>query len=570
MLKVRICLSVALLIVVACERTRAENPAAGSAPNAESYRDLLERAQEKSREGRPAEAVPLWQRVVQQNPVNGEYWSQLASALYNTKNYRESIAAYEKALELRAGYPANVTYNIACCHAMLGDKAQALHWLEKALNRGFRNLSRAQADSEFASLRSNPKYRELVALVDTSKMSRDEGWRFDLKLLAREIKRLHYNPFRFMTREQFDAQVQKLHEDIPRLKDGEIIVGFMKLVQAVGDGHTSIRPAGPIKALPVQLFLFEEGVFVTAAAPTHADLAGAEILKVGEHKTADALAALASVISRDNAMGLKAMGPRFLTFPRLLNGLGLIPDADKATFTVRDASGKERTVALTETLEQVSEKWVMARKDASLPAPLHLKNRRTAYWFEYVPESKLIYFQYNSVRNDGKESLEKFCERLFKFINENEVDRLVLDIRWNGGGNSFLNRPIVHGLVRCDKINQRGKLFVITGRNTFSAAQNCTTDLQMHTNALFVGEPTGSSPNFIGETIRFSLPYSKMEGSISDLLWQRSWPMDYRTWIAPQLYAPPSFALYKASRDPAVEAILAYSKTANATNPTKQ
>jgi hypothetical protein len=49
-----------------------------------------------------------------------------------------------------------------------------------------------------------------------------------------------------------------------------------------------------------------------------------------------------------------------------------------------------------------------------------------------------------------------------------------------------------------------------------------------------------------------------MRGSISDLYWQSSWPLDYRTWIAPLLYAPPSFALYRANRDPALEAILAY------------
>ena len=87
---------------------------------------------------------------------------------------------------------------------------------------------------------------------------------------------------------------------------------------------------------------------------------------------------------------------------------------------------------------------------------------------------------------------------------------------------------------------------------------NCTADLERYTNAIFVGEPTGSSPNFVGESVRLALPYSKMEGSISDLYWESSVAMDYRTWIAPLLYAPPSFELYKANRDPAMEAILSY------------
>jgi hypothetical protein len=57
-----------------------------------------------------------------------------------------------------------------------------------------------------------------------------------------------------------------------------------------------------------------------------------------------------------------------------------------------------------------------------------------------------------------------------------------------------LNRPLIHRLIRCDTINQWGKLFVVIGRRTFSAAMNLAVDLERHTRALFVGEPTGGAP----------------------------------------------------------------------------
>src|SRR5262249_41639400 len=161
----------------------------------------------------------------------------------------------------------------------------------------------------------------------------------DLALLYKEIKRIHYDPFRKTTREQFDAYVKKLHEDIPKLSDNQIIVGFIKLAQMAGDGHTHVRPGGTRKGLPIQLFQFEEGVFVTAAAPEYEDLAGAQILKTGSHSTAEVLEALKSVVSRDNEHWLKTMSPEFMRSPMILNGLGLIPDGDKATLTVRDAAG---------------------------------------------------------------------------------------------------------------------------------------------------------------------------------------------------------------------------------------
>jgi hypothetical protein len=172
---------------------------------------------------------------------------------------------------------------------------------------------------------------------------------------------------------------------------------------------------------------------------------------------------------------------------------------------------------------------------------------------------KLVYFQYNQVQDQGDETIEKFCGRLFRFIAENDVRRLVIDMRWNGGGNNFLNEPLVHGLIRCDKVNQEGRLFVIVGRNTFSAAMCGAVDVERHTKAIFVGEPTGSSPNFVGESaVIVELPFSKRRASISDLYWENSVAMDYRTWIAPAIYAPPTFAAYRTNRDPALEAIFSH------------
>jgi hypothetical protein len=422
---------------------------------------------------------------------------------------------------------------------------------------GFRNLLEMKLDPDLESLREEERFKKLAGSFDTSKMDRVEGWRTDLQFLYREIQRKHYDPYRKFTREQMDAYVKKLDADIPSLNDEQVMVGFVKLMKMAGDGHTSIRPAEH-KGAPVQLFQFEEGVYVTAATPAHADLLGAKVVKVGVRSVDEALRALEPMISRDNDMGLKAVGPLFLRVPRMLYGLGLIPSPNELPLTVVEASGKERAVKLTADAGRPDETWKTYSGASPGDPPLTLKNRSAPYWYEYLPAEKTVYFQYNAVRNDPKDPLDKFCERLFKFVNENDVEKFVIDLRWNGGGNTFLNEPIIHGLIKCDKINRKGKLFAIIGRQTFSAAQNCSVFIERHTKAIFVGEPSGSSPNFIGETVRIILPYSKMQGSISDLYWQSSWPMDYRTWIAPTLYAPPTFAAYAAKRDPAMEVILAY------------
>jgi hypothetical protein len=188
---------------------------------------------------------------------------------------------------------------------------------------------------------------------------------------------------------------------------------------------------------------------------------------------------------------------------------------------------------------------------------LHLRHRELPYWFEYLPEADLVYFQFNAVRDHPGEPFAAFCDRLFAFAEVRRPGRLVIDLRWNGGGNTYLSGALLEHLARSPLAARRGGLYVIIGRGTFSAAQNTATMLEERTAAIFVGEPTGSRPNFVGETIPFELPHTKVIVNVADLYWQTSWPTDHRTWIAPQLYVPVTFEAFRANTDPALDAIVA-------------
>lgn len=529
--------------------------------------DPYQQAQAKFAAQDYAGAETLYRSLLKANPYASEACLGLAVTLYSEKKYEEAIPVFQKANAYGARREADNLYDIACCYALAGKKTEALHMLEQAIAKGFPSLDHLREDADLKSLHDDPKFQEIAAQPDTSKMARVEGWRYDLSLLAREIERVHYAPFGVVSREKFEAFVRKLHNDIPKLSDTQVAVGLMRLLRMVGDGHTTcqLRDAqfdriGAKGYAPVQFYLFEEGLYIIAAEPKNADLVGAKVVRFGSHSVEETMQALDSVVSQDNTIWVKQIGPMLMRAPHVLNGLGLIPSADCLPLTIEGTDGQERTVTLAAeaSAKEPTAEWITAHKDA--PTPLTLKNRQAPYWFEYLPDSKTVFFAYNAVQDDPKEPLDRFCERLFKFIADNDVERLALDMRWNGGGNNFLNRPILEGLIRCDKINRRGRLFVIVGRNTFSAAMCGATQFERYTNALFVGEPTGSRPNFIGETNRVVLPYSKIRASISNLYWQNSVAMDYRTWIAPALYAPPTFASYKSGQDPAMDAILAYGK----------
>jgi hypothetical protein len=545
---------------------RAQQPAAPSFP------ETLKNAETAVAQKDWQAAAGYWASVVAANPVNGRFWEQYAQALYQSKEYKQAIPAYQKALELGAGVPGNQAYNIACCYALLGDKESALKWLEQSFALGFRRLENAQTDSDLQTLRDNPRFLKLVGLDDVSKMTREQGWRYDLALLEQEVDRkgFAYGVFRTTTKAEFHNATTNLANRVGKLTDPQMVVEIMKLLRSLGDGHTGLLmpPETPDyqQALPLQFFLFQEGLYITGGDPKYKELFGSQVVQFGTHTVAEVMNALDGVISRDNELWPSQLAPYHMRNLPLLNALGLVSDIKKIDLRLRDVNGNERVVNVETDATHANsviwnhfpDEWITYAQTLPSPIPLYLKNTKTLYWFEYLEPQKIVYFQFNGVLNDSKESLAAFTERLFKFINEHEVEKLVIDMRWNNGGNTLLSTPLLYSLIKTDKVNQKGKLFVIIGRRTFSAAQNTATFFERHTKAIFVGEPTGSRPNFVGEETPFLLPYSKVLVNVSDLYWQSSWPDDYRTWIAPQIYTPPTFAAYRANRDLALEAVVAY------------
>ena len=518
-------------------------------------------------------AADLWSSVTAANPVNGDYWARLGEARFGAHDYPGAREAYKKALRLGVReteassddapplMPGEMAYRIACCEAAADDREAAVAALQVALDRGMRDLSRVRSDEHWKELLTDQRIRDMAGIIDADSMSRDDRWRYDLAFLAREIKRLAYAPFAIQAEAEFDQAVAELHSAIPGLTDAQILVGMMKLVRHLDDGHAQLRWPEDDKEmsrmLPVDMFMFPEGLYVIGAAPGCEHLLGARVDRIGGLTIEEAMVALDPVITRDNEHWLTWGFPGLVRYPAILEGLGI-----DHTLTVRLPDGTMDEVRLEASpiefrLNRYPPGWVALTDTVPAPRPLHLRNRELPFWFEYLPADDLVYFQFNAVRDHPAETLTAFCDRLFGFVEDHNVGRLVIDVRWNGGGNTYLSQYLLHHLIASKRLSRRGALFVIIGRLTFSAAQNTVTAIERETSAIFVGEPTGSRPNFIGERIDFELPYSKLQANAADLFWQTSWPMDYRTWTAPDIYAPPTFEAYRRNQDPALDAILA-------------
>jgi peptidase S41-like protein len=397
-----------------------------------------------------------------------------------------------------------------------------------------------------------------------------EKWREDLRHMAREMEARHKNLFHTTTRAQFESVVKKLDERIPTLARHQIVVELARIAASVGDGHTNVAPTRDPKigfrTLPLKLYLFKDGLFVRAAERGYAELLGARVIKIGDATPEESFARAREIIGRDNEMDVKFFAPLLLAMPEVLHALGLSSSPDAAQFTF-EKNGRRQTLTFkpagpfellppdTDLSWLPKENWVDMR-DGS-PAPLWLKDPKNKFWFEQLPNSTVVYVQINEVNNKTDESLADFSKRLFAFVEANDVEKLVLDLRLNRGGNGSLLRPLVLGLIK-SKVNRPGHLFVLMGRSTWSAAQFLLNRLENYTDVLFVGEPSGSKGNHFGDSRRITLPNSGITVRVSIYYWQEWDPWDVRPWTAPHLTAELSSEEYRAGADPALKAVLAY------------
>lgn len=230
-----------------------------------------------------------------------------------------------------------------------------------------------------------------------------------------------------------------------------------------------------------------------------------------------------------------------------LAALGVLREVGLADFTFEDDSGHRFKLRIRPVSAEIGNSGEVPR----MPEPLPFQHADDPLWFTYLADSKTVYADFRSY-----DDLEAQSARLLEFVAKNPVDRLILDMRWNGGGNYTKGREyLVYKITFMPAINRAGHLYVITGRATFSAAMTNVTDFRRETQAILVGEPTGARPNGFMENYWFTLPLSKLRASCA-MLKYRFQPESKVDAVFPDQRINPNWRLFREGEDAPLQWIL--------------
>jgi len=114
----------------------------------------------------------------------------------------------------------------------------------------------------------------------------------------------------------------------------------MRLVAAIGEGHTWIESHGPVASrwYPIRLYEFTDGIFVTSAHRSVRDLVGVQILEVAGLPVAGALSQARELLGADNRFGALE-NLHAISSAGLMRGLGLAEPSGALRLRIKDQKG---------------------------------------------------------------------------------------------------------------------------------------------------------------------------------------------------------------------------------------
>jgi hypothetical protein len=358
--------------------------------------------------------------------------------------------------------------------------------------------------------------------------------------------------------------VSSLAGRAPTLSENELLVGAMRIVALLGprNGHTGLFPGDPshtreLHLYPLRLYAFTDGLYVVGA--TDPALVRGRLVAIEGIPIETVLSRVEPLVPRDNPSNLRGYAPHFLLTAEVLDGLGIAATAGSAVFTLERPDGQRVDVPLTAI---PAPRYISSFPDplyghypSILPRasrPLYLSGSAREMWTRTLAGGRAVYVGYNAVQAPPP----AFMRKLTRLVRGAKVRRVIVDVRLNGGGDNTTYGPLT-SLFGSSAVNRRGRLYLLTGRATFSAAANFAAEIDRGTRAIIVGEPTGGGVETYGDTFPVTLPTLGWTIHIAARYHERKKSKnDHRLAVEPDIRIDLASSQYFSGNDPVLDRAL--------------
>ncbi len=393
--------------------------------------------------------------------------------------------------------------------------------------------------------------------------NKDINWAEEIDGLKRELLERHVDLFFYSDSGSFFRGLEAVAARAPGKSVLEVAMMLQQEVAKLGDASTQVNFNYLIDTkfiLPFNCYWFSDGLYASSYWKDYEALEGKKIVAIGEFPIRQVVDSLASLISDASPSRIRYHVPRMLIWGQVLEYFGFA-QLPEIAIEVEDAAGIRSTLVFP--LPSPESDRVSVGPE---PLPLGWQDHSSFFWDSCFTKEKLYYIQYNKCWSREAEvefgsgasalfmpSFEDFEKAAIKNLKKQPIEKLVLDLRFNDGGNAKQWTEFVTKLKKT-RIGEKAGIYLLVGRKTASAAMVNAVDVIKTFNPLVVGEDSGGRPNHFAERKRFVLTTSNLVVSYSTkyiTLLDDNPPA-----IHPDIPAPESFESFMAGEDEAMNAVM--------------
>ena len=406
----------------------------------------------------------------------------------------------------------------------------------------------------------------LIFLFSESELLADDGkevnWAEEVEGLKRELSARHVDLYFHYDSISFSRDLEEVVERSPGKSILELAMMLQQVVAKLGDPHTHVNFNYLINTeliLPFQCYWFREGIYATAYWKDYESVEGKRIVAINGFPIQQVIDSLTTLISAPTPARVLNEVPRMLIWVQTLEFFGFA-QKNEVEIGLEDSMGKQSKVSIP--LPSPESERISVGPE---PLPLGWQDRSSYFRDQYFADSKLYYIQYNKCWSREAEvefgsgasalfmpSFKDFEKEALKTAKKKEIDKLVLDLRFNSGGNSLQGTDFIKKLQKT-RIGEKAEIYLIVGRTSASAAITNAVDVIKAFKPIVVGEDSGGKPNHFGEVKRFVLTTSNLVVSYSTkffTLLEENPPA-----IIPDISVSQSYNGFMEGKDEAMEAI---------------
>jgi hypothetical protein len=376
----------------------------------------------------------------------------------------------------------------------------------------------------------------LAAAVSTHAKDRSAAWQEDL-IVARDVfleKDRSYSP---AARRAAYSELESTRSRIEQLTDQQIVASLARAAALSDNAHTRaylLRNRSYWRRYPLRIWRFPDGWYVVAARADAAPLVAGRITHIAGTPVEHVFERVRKLYAGNSGWSAY-ISTYTLTSPDALRGVGVIDD-DAAEFSVRrghatisarleaeplDARiGPEESWWFLSPQHPAASGWTHALAGRRLPQVLISPEQ---HYIAARCDGDVLYVRYSrSADAPGRETVRAFGEQILARIDSEPPGKLVLDLRFNTGGNLQLARPFMEGLTRSQLSRRRSAIAVLVGPATFSAGITLAAWMRDESPAILVGAHPGDRPDYWSEGGNITLPNSGILMHYADELHQYS------------------------------------------------